>query len=244
MAFDKLPGEIILEIRDFLDTNSDLATLRALSRYYRGLLDFYGYVRNISIASDGSAMNFVMLRQFNLKALRYLSMESLSAPQDWITCEWPETTRFRLCYINSTLSPPKGSRTTSLHLEDVTTNRRPLIVDWSKLPDLKKVYIATDALVVNLEGLLNCKKLEVVILDLSKLKTIPETLFSLPQLKVIISNVGPPDDKEIHVKSEKLEKCMVPKKMKFICQSKIVPRRHITDNVTINVRSIVGDYMC
>lgn len=236
-----LPSEIINEICEFLATNTELSNVRALCKEMKKDMDWYGFIRDISLSFSANAMNFVMLKQFNLRALRYLSMERLVSPQHWVTCEWPETTMFRLCHIEDPLIPPPGSRTTSLHLVDITTKKRKLQVDWGKLKYLKKVYIATDY--IDLSGLENCENLETVILDLRVPNSVPEILFSLPKLRVIISNVGPAEEKEIQVVSTVLEKCMMPKKMKFICQSKVVPKRHITDNISINVRSIVGNYM-
>ncbi len=237
-----LPSEILNEICEFLATNKELTNVRALCRQTKMDIDWYGYIRNITLGFHSSAMNFIALNSFNLKALRYLSLERLAAPQSWVTCVWPETTLFRQCHSDAPLSPPPGSRTTSLHLVDMSTKGNgKLIVEWDKLPDLKKIYIATDC--IELEGLEKCINLEVVIIELRNHKTIPEALFKLPKLRVIVSNVGPPPDKEIYVISDAIEKCLVPKKMKFICQSKVVPKSHITENISVNVRLVAGDYM-
>jgi hypothetical protein len=224
--------DLLIEITKHLMTNKDMINIRKTCIKLKNLTDTYGYIRNIVFGMHTNYMNFIQLYSSNTNSVYKLTMEHLDHPVQWIPSRWPRIMEFNNCKMDTNFINPPKSTTKILQIIDLSRTQNILNINWSKLPELRELYIRSPDMI--LEGLQNCQNLEVICLDLqNRYREIPPWIAKFPKLRKIIINVF--TEKVYHFVSPTLEICLVPKKYPFTSQSKIVPFKHLQENMYINV---------
>jgi len=255
----QIPEEIwATEIWDYIHNNRDMISLMSVCKEFKNMGKKHGYVRHLNLSMDSDYMNLMFIwGKINLESLRSMIVAKLTTPAAWIPFKWPEQMIFSHCRMgDNKISPPKGTRTEVLRITDLSRSK--LVIDWSRLPNLKVLELHVYD--VNLEGLEGCRDLEKVCLDVkSDNKVLPSWLAGLEKLTKIVSNLTP--ENSLHFVSKLLTSCLVPKNMKHLrgrhlpapcgcknCQNRVsvlphipftsdstlVPKSHLTDNTYIN----------
>ena len=225
--------DLLLDITRHLITNKDMINIRKTCVKLKNLTDTYGYIRNIVFGMHTDCMNFIQLYSNNTNSIYKLTMEHLDNPVHWIPSKWPYTMEFKNCNMGTDVINPPKSKTKILLIDDVYKTQSILNINWSKLPDLRELYIKVPD--INLEGLQICQNLEVICIDLqNRHRELPLWIANFPELREIIVNTF--TNKSYHFVSSKLETCLIPKECTFTSNSKRVPPSHLRkDGMSINL---------
>ena len=223
-----------------LTTNKDMKAMRCTCKYLKEHTDQYGYIRNIVFGLNSDYMNYISLYNHNRASIYMLTMDSLTDPVPWIPSRWPETMIFNNCQMGNTQINPPTSPTKILRISDFTPSHFPMLVgapnilkiNWTKLPQLREVYIRSPDMI--LDGMQACTHLETICIDLqNKNRPVPQWIGNFPKLKIIMINMA--TEGTYHFISPTLKICLIPKKTPFTSISKIVPPKHLKDNMFVSI---------
>jgi hypothetical protein len=222
MFFNFLPEDLILEIRDFINNNNDMISLRTCCKYFKKIADKWGYIKYINFGMHTNVMNFVNLYGEHRKCIISLNIEHMNYPIPWIPGEWPKKVSFSNCYLGNKFIDPPESKTDSLCIIQTNNYRNRLKINWNKLTKLKYLYVETYD--IEFKDLEKCKNLEVLCINLyNKNVKVPDCIQNFRKLKRVLISCKK-IDKSLHFVSKNLKVCLVDKNKKFTSDSKLVPK--------------------
>ena len=89
---------------------------------------------------------------------------------------------------------------------------------------------------INFEGLELCKNLEIVRIDLDRIRFLPIFFTQLENLQVIATSCI--SFQPMHFLSKKLKICMVSKTYIFSSESELIPKSHLNLNTPMNIQCL------
>jgi len=234
MSLEKLPKDLILVIWAFIRSNKSMTSLVTSCKYFKKVGDTYGYIKSYDLDLN----NYYFLRKLLSKNIFFdkFITRDISRPSIMLNDKagWPRVVVFDIGrddygfgYTN-VIKPPLSPKTEVLKISidkryvGLTT---PLTVIWCMFPNLKVLDI--EVINVHLSGLIGCKKLEKIKINISGpvAPILPDFISSLPNLKILATNCR--TTKPLHFISKKLQVCHVDKTLPFTSDSIIVPDRHL-----------------
>ena len=232
LLLSRLPDDVVWEILGHLNTNRDMVAVHSTCKSLHYLTGKRGYIRHLHFSWGSNAMNFVMLHGKHEKSLDSLQVSRVVDPIPWIPCRWPRQITFSSCVFSSTPIDPPLSPTEVLSVI-CWSGKATLRINWAKLPALRVLNLHVYN--VELTGLHRCRNLEKICLNLgAPHNVLPEWVAKLKKLRLVASNFGP-GDVSLHFTSPRLTVCLVPKTKPFTSESKLVPPRHLADNIPCNL---------
>lgn len=233
MSLEKLPKDLILIVWAFIRSNKSMTSLVTSCRYFKKLGDRYGYIKTYNLELN----NYNFLRKLLSKNIFFdkFITRDISRPSIMLNDKagWPRVVVFdigRDDYGFGTIKPPLSPKTEVIKISIDKRyvglrNSQPLTVVWCMFPNLKVLDIEVDN--VALSGLMGCKKLEKIKINISGpvAPILPDFFATLPNLKILATNcrtINP-----LHFISKKLQICHVDKTSPFTSDSIIVPDRHL-----------------
>ena len=239
-TYTNLPDEIIIYTWNFIENNIDMCNLRRTCKTFHKITNKHGYIKELKCSMDNSSyMNYIIMSNPAYhKSLVKITIEYMTNPFDWIPNKWPRKIVFSHCYLgNRKITPPKSiTEELTISIFTIGSHYSRLNIDYSLLPELKKVYIVAPD--INLEYLEKCQKLESIVINLTKIdnKELPSWIASLPKLKVLIVNF---ESKEpLHFVSPYLKTLLFYKKYPCTSVVKNIPPIHLTGNIRFNVEAM------
>jgi hypothetical protein len=232
MSFDTLYTDIITQI--IYNYNINLTSARLVCSTWKAITDEYGFITDITFGINTPFGTFINLNTKSLRSLKTLTIDSISDPVIWIPNKWPYNTIFNNCSMGYKYIDPPLSHTHILRISDYKS-KNPLHINWEKLPDLREIYLNVYDCI--LDGLINCKNLEVICINSnSNTNIIPSWIGSFKHLNTIITNIK--SVSTIHFVSPTLSICLVPKITPFTAISTVVPKENLTNNMYISINDI------
>ena len=216
--------------REVLYHLDSLFPLRITCRSLKLLLDDYGYLRKINYNIHTDFMKFIELYDRFSKSIRVLTVDSIIEPIILLP-ELPKIVSFSNCVMGQAYIDPPTTATEILSIWDHTRNSL-LHINWVKFPKLKALYIRTWDIV--LENLDKCQELEIICINIQNTsRCLPIWVGNFPKLQIIIVNMK--TQYTYHFVSPRLELCLIPKKVPFTSDSKLVPRKQLETNMYITL---------
>jgi len=218
---DKIRCAIVLTCKEFRDIGLKFGWLRAIL-FKRGdnLFNFMKFYSRPNIFLERIKFSGVIEQE--------ISVLELIEP-------WPKELEFEGCYIGSNNIPV--SPTERLVIRDLHRHRTGGVavnVKWESLPNLKFLDIyAPD---INFEGLELCKNLEIVRINLDRIRILPLFFTQLLNLQVIATSCI--SFQPMHFLSKQLKICMVSKTYIFSSESELVPKSHLNLNTPMNIQCL------
>ena len=220
--------------RILYDYDLSLTTARLVCSKWKKVVDTYGFIETITFGINTPFITFINMNTMNLLSLKTLTMDSITDAALWIPCKWPHTTIFRNCSMGHEYINPPISKTHILRVSDHTSTT-PLRINWKKLLELREIYL--DVFDCTLNDLQYCTKLEVICINnRTNTNTFPPWVGLFPNLRTIMTNIK--TVMTIHFVSPMLQVCLVPKITPFTAVSKLVPKKHLVDNMYISIHNI------
>ena len=233
--------DLVLKIWKLVKDDKIRCSLVLSCKEFRNIGFKFGWLRAIHFKRNNNLLDFV---EFYCRPNIFLERIKISDVNDphmsVLNCidPWPKEIEFERCcigsknHINSSVSP-----TERLVIRDLNRHRTGGIavrVNWASLPNLKILDIyAPD---INFEGLEMCKNLEVVRIDLDRIRFLPVFFADFSNLQVIATTCI--SYESMHFLSKKLKICMVPKKHVFSSDSLLVPKSHLSLNTPMNIQCL------
>ena len=222
-----LNHDIIYEVINHMD---NLFSLRSTCKLLKLLLNEYGYLRKITYNLHTNFMEFIEVYDKFSNSIRTLNVDSIIEPVLFLP-EWPRIVTFTNCVMGKSYIDPPPTSTEILRITEYTRNSL-LHINWKKFPKLKALYIRTWDIV--LDNLDKCQELEIICIDIQNdKKYIPSWIGNFPKLHIIIVNMK--TQYTYHFISPHLEICLIPKKIPFTSNSKIVPKKQLETNMYITL---------
>ena len=221
---DKIRCAIVLTCKEFRDIGLKFGWLRAI-HFKRGD-NLFNFIKFYSRRND-----FIERIKFSGVIEPDISVLDLIEP-------WPKELEFEGCYIGSNNNIPVSvSPTERLVIRDLHRHRTGGVavkIKWESLPNLKVLDIyAPD---INFEGLELCKNLEIVRINLDRIRFLPVFFTQFLNLQVIATSCI--SFQPMHFLSKKLKICMVSKTYIFSSESTLVPNSHLSFNTPMNIQCL------
>jgi len=201
----------------------------------------FGWIRSIKFSQGENLINFSRFYFQHGKFLKRIRISGVVEPHMSLlnsALPWPKEIEFERCYMGSDnyINIPE-SPTERLVIRDLhrrSTGGTAFRMNWASLPKLKVLDIYSPD--IDFTGLELCKNLEVVRIDLDRIRFLPSFFADFPQLEVIATTCVSVE--RLHFLSKKLRICMIPKKFPFTSDSLLVPRTHLGFDTGINIQCL------
>lgn len=230
MLFYEIPEDIHKYIWNKIDNNVDTLSLMETCKYFYKNGTNWGYIKTILFDISSDVIKYINMYHKAVKSLKRLEIRNLHDPITWITYRrWPETVIFNNCNMSCKIIDPLPSITEKLIIRENRHihNGKMLHINWCKFPKLRVLDIYTYN--INLEGIEDCKDLEVICIDVSMMNIkIPTCFANFQNLTFLVTNMY--SDIPLHFVSKKFKFCSMPKKTNFSSNSKIIPENHLKKN--------------
>ena len=208
----------------------NLLPIRTSCKTLKFLLDNYGYLRKINYNIHTDFMEFIGIYDKFSNSIRTLHIDSIIEPI-MIVPEWPQVVNFNNCVMGKEYIDPQTTSTEILSILDHTRNSL-LHINWKKFPKLRAVYIRTWDII--LDDLDKCKNLQIICMDIQNTsRYLPPWVGNFPKLQTIIVNMK--TQYTYHFSSPHLEICLVPKKVPFTSDSKLIPKKQLETNMYLTL---------
>ena len=238
MSFSIFSEDLVLKIMEFFDDKTRCAIVLTCKEF-RDIGFKFGWLQAILFKRGDNLFNFI---KFYSRRNDFLERIKFSAviEQDMSVLDliepWPKELEFEGCYMGSNNNIPV-SPTERLVIRDLHRHRTGGVavkVKWESLPNLKFLDIyAPD---INFEGLELCKNLEIVRIDLDRIRILPVFFTQLENLQVIATSCI--SFQPMHFLSKKLKICMISKTYIFTSESELVPKSHLNLNTPMNIQCL------
>ena len=231
--------DLILKIWKMIKNDKSMCSLVLVCKEFRDIGFKFGWLHSIHFKHNDNLNEFI---KFYSRPNIFLTRFKITGIIDpYLTFLYynkilPKELEFERCSINSIDNIPV-SPTERLVIRDLQRRRTggpTITVDWSSLPDLKVLDIyAPD---IDFKGMELCKNLEIIRIDLDRIRLLPLFFSNFPNLQVIATTCVAMEP--FHFLSKKLRICIVPKKHIFISDSLLVPKSHLEINYSMNIQSL------
>jgi hypothetical protein len=237
MSLNIFSEDLVLKIMEIVDDKIRCAIVLTCKEF-RDIGLKFGWLRAILFKRGDNLFNFIKFYSRPNIFLERIKFSGVIEP-DISVLEliepWPKELEFEGCYIGSNNTPV--SPTERLVIRDLHRHRTGGVavnVKWESLPNLKFLDIyAPD---INFEGLESCKNLEIVRINLDRIRLLPLFFTQLLNLQVIATSCI--SFQPMHFLSKKLKICMVSKTYIFSSESELVPKSHLNLNTTMNIQCL------
>lgn len=233
--------DLMLKIWKMVTDDKLRCSLVLTCKEFRNIGFKFGWLRAIHFTKNHDLLDFITFYSRPNHFLERIKISGIIEPHVTVldyTQPWPKEIEFERCYIGSVnsinipVSPTERLVIRDLHRH--RTGGTAVVINWSSLPNLKVLDIyAPD---IDFEGLDMCKKLEVVRIDLDRVRFLPSFFSNFADLRVLATTCI--SSEPMHFVSKKLKICMVPKKHLFSSESLLVPKSHLGLDTPINIQCI------
>ena len=204
---------------------------------FRRIGNKYGWIRSVKLDKNSYIKDFIEFYTRKNIILEKLTLEGLHYASWLKTIQLPKEIKFNRCGVgNNLLNITQIQQTEKLVIRDIQRNslRTCVHINWKMLPKLKVLDIYAPDLDFNELDL--CKDLEIIRIDLDKVRELPKFFESLPNLQIIATTCI--TFHEFHFVSKSLKCCVVPKKCNFTSNSTLVPTSHLDIAFKMNIQCI------
>lgn len=230
--------DLVIKIMRIVDDKTRCAIVLTCKEF-RDIGFKFGWLRSIYFKRGDNLFNFIKFYSrpnIFLERIKFSAViESNMSVLDLIE-PWPKELEFEGCYMGSNNNIPV-SPTERLVIRDLHRHRTGGVavkIKWESLPNLKILDIyAPD---INFEGLELCKNLEIVRIDLDRIRFLPIFFTQLENLQVIATSCI--SFQPMHFLSKKLKICMVSKTYIFSSESELIPKSHLNLNTPMNIQCL------
>lgn len=237
MSLNIFSEDLVLKIMEIVDDKIRCAIVLTCKEF-RDIGLKFGWLRAILFKRGDNLFNFIKFYSRPNIFLERIKFSGVIEP-DISVFEliepWPKELEFEGCYIGS--NNTQVSPTERLVIRDLHRHRTGGVavnVKWESLPNLKFLDIyAPD---INFEGLELCKNLEIVRINLDRIRLLPLFFTQLLNLQVIATSCI--SFQPMHFLSKKLKICIVSKTYIFSSESELVPKSHLNLNTTMNIQCL------
>jgi hypothetical protein len=239
MSLKIFSEDLLLKIIGIIKDDKIRCAIVLTCKEFRDICFKFGWLRTIHFKSGDNLFNFIKFysrRNNFLERIKISNMiESDMSVLDLIE-PWPKEIEFNGCYMGfiNDFNIPISS-TERLVIRDLHRHRGIAVkIKWESFPKLRILDIyAPD---INFEGLELCKNLEIVRIDLDRIKFLPIFFTQLLNLQVIATSCI--SFQPMHFLSKKLKICMIPKTYIFSSESLFVPDSHLRLNTPMNIQCL------
>lgn len=231
-----LSDDLIIYMWCKIFTDKERILLVKTCTFFKKIRKQIGYLKHIEIKNMEYFMPFVKYFRHTKLFLEKLVLCNIDNPILWLSdVPWPKEVVFNNCILYNKLYKIVKSHTETLEIIDFNRckHNHLIQIDWEKFPHLKVLDIQVYD--INLDGLENCKQLELIRIDLELERYLPSFIPELVNLRAIATTCYA--NKQYHFVSNKLKVCIVPKKYIFTTNSVFVPTKHLQPEY-INVNYI------
>ena len=230
--------DLVLQIMRNVDDKTRCAIVLTCKEF-RDIGFKFGWLQSIYFKRGDNLFNFIKFYSrpnIFLERIKFSAViESNMSVLDLID-PWPKELEFEGCYTGSNNNIPV-SPTERLVIRDLHRHRTGGVavkVKWESLPNLKILDIyAPD---INFEGLELCKNLEIVRIDLDRIRILPLFFTQLEKLQIIATSCI--SFQPMHFLSKNLKICMVSKTYIFTSESVLVPNSDLSLNTPMNIQCL------
>jgi hypothetical protein len=239
MSLLNFSEDLILKIWQMIKNDNIMCSLVLGCKQFRDIGFKFGWLHSIHFKHNDNLNEFI---KFYSRPNIFLSRFKITGMFDpYLTVLgynkiWPKEIEFERCSISNFDNIPV-SPTERLIIRDLQRRRSggpTITVNWSSLPNLKVLDIYAPDLDFN--GMELCKNLEIIRIDLDRIRFLPVFFANFPNLELIATTCVAIE--RFHFLSKKLRVCIVPKKYDFISDSLLVPKSHLEINYSMNIQSI------
>ena len=215
--------DLILKIMEIVKDDNIRCAIVLTCKEFRDIGFKFGWLRAIHFKSGDNLFNFIKFysrRNDFLERIKISNIiESGMSVLDFIE-PWPKEIEFEGFYINHNIPVSPTEKLVIRDLHRHRTGALAVKIKWESLPNLKFLDIyAPD---INFEGLELCKNLEIVRIDLDRIRFLPIFFTELSNLQVIATSCK--FSHPMNFLSKKLKIC--------------VPNSHLSLNTHMNIQSL------
>lgn len=154
--FDLIPDEILLNILEFTQDNNTAHSLANTCKYINNLFNNHGYLKYLHVKPYLCLGNFLNMNVKHISTLSSISFSHKHNPHLWICGNWVKKVNFFNCtFSNHYINPSCSTDTEELYIICFRCDK--YIIDFSKFPKLKKLYI--NCFDVKFQNIEHCKEL-------------------------------------------------------------------------------------
>jgi len=233
MSLFKIFEELIVTIWKIIDCDKCSCALFETCKDFRQIGIKYGWMRTIKLNRNSLIKDFLNFYTRYDISINNLTIEGLDC-EPWIEyITFPKKIIFERSRLgNKLLNLSTKQVTETLVIRDLTTESA--YVNWEMLPKLKVLDVYGPD--INFDGLENCKDLEIIRIDLCKVKELPKFFENFSKLCLIATTCVA--NEPFHFVSKDLKCCSVIKKHTFTSNSFFVPKSHLEIGFKMNIQSI------
>ena len=233
--------DLILKMWLMIKDDKTRCSLVLTCKEFRDIGFKFGWLESIHLSHNDNLNEFIKFYSRHNDFLQRIKISGIIEPHINVLTynqPWPKEIEFERCSMGSDkhdnipISP-----TERLVIRDLNRRRTggsAVTINWKAFPNLKVLDIyAPD---MDFEGLEMCKNLEVIRIDLDRIRFLPIFFTNFSKLRVIATTCV--SHEPMHFLSKKLKICMIPKKHVFTSDSTLVPKSHLGLDSPINIQCI------
>lgn len=235
--------DLVLKIMENIKDDKSRCSMVLTCKEFRDIGFKFGWLRAIHFKNGDNLFNFIKFysrRNDFLERIKFSGMiETHMSVLDLIEL-WPKEIEFEGCYMgfindfNIPVSPTEKLVIRDLHRHRTGERGLAVKLKWESFPNLKILDIyAPD---INFAGLELCNNLEIVRIDLDRIRFLPIFFTQLPNLQVFATSCI--SFQPMHFLSKKLKICMIQKTYRFSSESELLPDSHLSLNTPMNIQCL------
>jgi hypothetical protein len=235
------PQDVLLKIWEMTNCDTIKCSLVLICKEFREIGFKFGWIRSVKFSHGDNLIDFTKFYSRHCNFLERIRISGVIEPHISVldsTLPWPKEIEFERCYmgcqnyINIPVSPTERLVIRDLYRR--TTGGMAFHLNWESLPKLKVLDIYSPD--IDFNGLDSCKNLEVVRIDLDRIRFLPSFFADFPNLRVIATTCL--SNEPLHFLSKNLRVCMITKRFPFTSESLIVPSTHLGLDPPMNIQCL------